>query len=89
MSTKDRKDTVFDKFLDMVDTISNVPANSPASIQKPKSIIRSAAETQVEKASPDVGSARAFEMAMVLRSSEQDNSRTSGNSFLFLSLIHI
>ena len=83
MSTKDRKDTVFDKFLDLVDTISNVPANSPASIQKPKSIIRSAAETQVEKASPDVGSARAFEMAMVLRSSEQDNSRTSGNNFLF------
>ena len=83
MSTTDRKDTIFDKFLDMVDTISNTPANSPASVQKPKSVVRSAAETQVEKASPDVGSGRSFEMAMVLKSSEQDDSRLKTNSFLF------
>jgi hypothetical protein len=82
MSTTDRKDTIFDKFLDMVDTISNTPANSPASVQKPKSVVRSAAETQVEKASPDVGSGRSFEMAMVLKSSEQDDSRLKTNSLL-------
>jgi D-alanyl-D-alanine carboxypeptidase len=83
MPRGDRKDTVFDKFLELVDTISNTPVNSPASTQKPKSVVRSAAEAQVEKASPDIGSGRSFELAMVLRVSEQDDSRLAGNSFIF------
>ena len=83
MPRGDRKDTVFDKFLELVDTISNTPVNSPASTQKPKSVVRSAAEAQVEKASPDIGSGRSFELAMVLRVSEQDDSRLAGNNFIF------